>query len=84
MTIVDLTKGPMVVEVPPKSLGSFDDMWFRWIIYAGAPGPDRGDRKNGSLATVLPRSRRMNFPSTGKFWYAQMNKSLPCMADSEE
>jgi hypothetical protein len=38
----DLTKGPMVIETPPMSLGTFDDMWFRWIIDAGAPGPDRG------------------------------------------
>jgi hypothetical protein len=33
-------------------------MWFRWIIYAGAPGPDRGDRKNGSLATGIAKVQK--------------------------
>lgn len=51
ITIVDLRKGPMVVEVPPMSLGSFDDMWFRWIIDAGVPGPDRG---LGGKYLILP------------------------------
>ena len=39
---IDLTKGPMVVEVPPKALGTINDMWFGWIIDIGNPGPDRG------------------------------------------
>jgi hypothetical protein len=41
--IVDLTSGPMVVETPPQALGIFDDMWWRWIIDFGLPGPDRGE-----------------------------------------
>jgi hypothetical protein len=40
-SIVDLTKGPMVVEQPPKGLGTINDMWFGWIIDIGFPGPDR-------------------------------------------
>lgn len=40
---VDLTDGPMVVETPPEALGTFDDMWFRWVIDFGRPGPDRGE-----------------------------------------
>jgi len=40
---VDLSDGPMVVETPPDALGTFDDMWFRWIIDFGRPGPDRGE-----------------------------------------
>jgi hypothetical protein len=32
----------MVFEVPPKVLGTLDDMWFRWITDFGLPGPDRG------------------------------------------
>ncbi|HML91398.1 DUF1254 domain-containing protein [Methyloceanibacter sp.] len=40
---VDLSDGPMVVETPPGALGTFDDMWFRWIIDFGRPGPDRGE-----------------------------------------
>ena len=40
---IDLTKGPMVLETPPKALGTLDDMWWRWVIDFGLPGPDRGD-----------------------------------------
>jgi hypothetical protein len=39
---IDLSKGPMVVETPPDTLGLFDDLWFRWVIDFGTPGPDRG------------------------------------------
>ncbi len=35
---LDLTKGPMVLETPPGSLGTLDDMWFNWVIDFGAPG----------------------------------------------
>lgn len=38
---LDLTKGPMVLETPPKTLGTVQDYWFRWIIDIGLPGPDR-------------------------------------------
>ena len=38
-SIVDLTKGPMVVEQPPKGLGTINDMWFGWIIDIGFPRP---------------------------------------------
>jgi hypothetical protein len=41
--IVDLSSGPMVVETPPGALGIFDDMWWRWVIDFGLPGPDRGE-----------------------------------------
>jgi hypothetical protein len=40
--VVDVRKGPVVVEVPPKALGAVDDMWFQWVIDMGLPGPDRG------------------------------------------
>jgi len=50
-SIVDLTKGPMVVEQPPKGLGTINDMWFGWIIDIGFPGPDRGE---GGKYLLLP------------------------------
>src|SRR4029450_9878283 len=50
-SIVDLTKGPMVVEQPPKGLGTINDMWFGWIIDIGFPGPDRG---GGGKYLLLP------------------------------
>ena len=40
---LDLSKGPMVLETPPKALGTIDDAWWRWVIDFGAPGPDRGE-----------------------------------------
>jgi len=43
MGCLDLTKGPLVVEQPPKGLGTINDMWFAWVIDIGFPGPDRGE-----------------------------------------
>ena len=51
MGMLDLTKGPMVLEVPPKALGAIDDYWFRWVIDLGLPGADRGQ---GGKYLVLP------------------------------
>ena len=48
---IDVSKGPMVFEVPPKVLGTLDDMWFRWVTDFGAPGPDRGV---GGKYLILP------------------------------
>jgi hypothetical protein len=47
-TFIDLTPGPMVLDVPvmpaPSAiLGTVDDMWFRWVTDVGLPGPDRGE-----------------------------------------
>jgi hypothetical protein len=47
LSFVDLSDGPIVVEVPalPEGsgiLGTADDMWFRWVTDIGLPGPDRG------------------------------------------
>ncbi|MDZ7622411.1 MAG: DUF1254 domain-containing protein [Candidatus Competibacteraceae bacterium] len=39
---LDLTQGPMVLEVPPKVLGTANDMWQRWVIDVGVTGPDKG------------------------------------------
>jgi hypothetical protein len=48
---IDLSKGPMVFETPPKSLGTLDDFWWRWVTDFGAPGPDRG---TGGKYLLLP------------------------------
>ena len=42
LAFVDLSDGPVVIDVPPESLGLINDMWFRWVIDVGLPGPDRG------------------------------------------
>jgi hypothetical protein len=59
---LDLSKGPLVVEVPPGSLGVFDDMWFHWILDFGAPGPDRGQ---GGKYLVLPPGYAGPIPESG-------------------
>jgi hypothetical protein len=52
--VVDLSKGPMVIEQPPKGLGTINDMWFSWIIECrvSRTGSRRGRQ-------VSPRSARL-------------------------
>ena len=64
MTVIDLSNGPMVVEIPPKTLGTFDDIWFRWIIDAGLPGPDRGE---GGKYLLVPPGYEGTLPEGGYF-----------------
>src|SRR3990170_435705 len=61
---IDLSKGPMVVETPPDTLGLFDDLWFRWVIDFGAPGPDRG---LGGRYLLLPPGYDGPLPEGGYF-----------------
>jgi len=61
---IDLSKGPMVIETPPDSLGLFDDLWFRWVIDFGAPGPDRG---MGGKYLLLPPGYDGPLPDGGYF-----------------
>jgi hypothetical protein len=49
---LDVSKGPIVVETPPLSLGVVDDMWFDWVTDFGLPGPDRGE--GGKYLFVAP------------------------------
>ena len=51
-TFLDLTSGPLVVQIPTDTLGAIDDMWFRWITDFGLPGPDRG--QGGTYLIVPP------------------------------
>jgi hypothetical protein len=51
MGCLDLSKRPVVLEVPPNFLGAIDDHWFRWVIDIGAPGGDRG---LGGKYLILP------------------------------
>jgi len=62
LAVVDLTKGPMVVEQPPKGLGTINDMWFSWIIDIGFPGPDRGE---GGKYLLLPPAYDGPLPEGG-------------------
>jgi hypothetical protein len=64
LAVVDLTKGPMVIEQPPKSVGTINDMWFSWVIDIGAPGPDRGE---GGNYLIVPPGYDGPLPDSGFF-----------------
>lgn len=49
---VDLTDGPVVVQVPPGVLGPVDDAYFRYVTDIGLIGPDKG--KGGKYLLVGP------------------------------
>jgi hypothetical protein len=49
---LNLKKGPLVVEVPPKVLGAVNDIWFRWVTDVGITGPDKG--KGGKYLFLPP------------------------------
>ena len=48
---LDTHKGPLVVEIPPKVLGTIDDFWYSWVVDVGITGPDKGE---GGKYLVLP------------------------------
>ena len=64
MGIIDLSKGPMVLEQPPRGLGTINDMWFSWIIDIGFPGPDRGE---GGKYLLVPPGYDGPLPEGGFF-----------------
>ncbi len=49
---IDLSKGPIVLELPPNVLGLIDDAWFRWVSDLGMVGPDKG--KGGKYLLLPP------------------------------
>jgi hypothetical protein len=59
---LDLTKGPLVVDVPPNQLGTINDMWFGWVIDIGFPGPDRGE---GGRYLLVPPGYDGPLPDSG-------------------
>ena len=71
---LDLSKGPMVLETPPKALGTLDDAWWRWVIDFGVPGPDRGE---GGKYLILPPGYTGPVPEGGYYVArAKTNKVL--------
>jgi hypothetical protein len=68
MGFLDLTDGPIVLEVPPRLLGMIDDAWHRWVIDIGLSGPDRG---LGGKHLILPPGYDGPLPKgipARKFW----------------
>jgi hypothetical protein len=64
MGSLDLSKGPVVIETPPKFLGAVQDAWFRWVIDLGVPGPDRGE---GGKYLIVPPGYSGTLPEGGFF-----------------
>lgn len=56
---IDLRNGPLVVEAPPKILGTVNDIWYRWAGDIGFTGPDRGE---GGKFLVLPPGYKGDVP----------------------
>ena len=68
ISFLDLSDGPMVLEVPPLGppsgiLGCIDDMWFGWVTDFGLPGPDRAH--GGQLPARRTGVRRRRCPTAG-------------------
>jgi hypothetical protein len=61
---LDVTKGPLVLETPPMSLGVIDDSWFRYVTDVGLPGPDRGE---GGKYLLVPPDYKGVLPESGYF-----------------
>jgi hypothetical protein len=71
---MDLTEGPLVLEVPPGVLGLADDAWMRYVIDVGLAGPDQG--KGGKYLFVppdytgpVPEGYFVARPQTYKVWF---------------
>jgi hypothetical protein len=56
---IDTHKGPVVLEVPPMSLGLIDDFWYRWVADVGITGPDKG---KGGKYLILPPGYKGEIP----------------------
>jgi hypothetical protein len=67
MGYLDLSKGPVVIEAPPRFLGAVQDAWFHWVTDLGLPGPDRGE---GGKYLIVPPDYDGTLPQ-GEFNVAQ-------------
>ncbi|HOW55808.1 MAG TPA: DUF1254 domain-containing protein [Syntrophorhabdaceae bacterium] len=56
---LDLRGGPLVLEAPPKVLGTLNDMWYRWVADIGFTGPDKGA---GGKFLILPPAYKGEVP----------------------
>ena len=49
----------MVIEIPPKVLGTFNDFWYKWVVDVGITGPDKGA---GGKYLILPPGYKGEVP----------------------
>jgi len=65
MSWIDLSKGPVVIESPPNTLGLVNDFWFRFVADLGNNGADKGQ---GGKFLFLPPDYKGDVPA-GYFTY---------------
>ncbi|HYP85354.1 DUF1254 domain-containing protein [Variovorax sp.] len=74
---VDLSNGPMVVELPPGPLICVvNDMNQRWVMDMGLPGPDEG---KGGKHLILPPGYKGDVPAGYFVATATSNRALMLM-----
>jgi hypothetical protein len=56
---IDTHKEPVVLEVPPMSLGAVDNFWYRWVADIGITGADKG---KGGKYLILPPDYKGEIP----------------------
>lgn len=61
---LDLSEGPVVMEVPTGVLGPVDDADFRWVTDIGLTGPDAG---KGGKYLFVPPGFKGSLPTDGYF-----------------
>ena len=59
-SFLDLSKGPLVLEYPPRAIGVLNDMWSRHIADFGVTGPDKG---RGGKFLIVPPGYKGKLPS---------------------
>ncbi len=64
LACLQLSAGPMVLEVPPGVLGPVDDAYFRWVTDIGLTGPDQG---KGGKYLFVPPGFTGSLPAEGYF-----------------
>jgi hypothetical protein len=62
LSCLNLSAGPVVLQVPPGVLGPVDDAYFRWVTDIGLTGPDAG---KGGKYLFLPPGYSGSAPAEG-------------------
>ena len=63
-SFLDLSNGPIVLEIPSRTFGFLNDMWFRWLTDTGTTGPDKGI---GGKYLIVPPDYQGTLPQEGYF-----------------
>ena len=78
---IDTKGGPVVVEIPPRVLGTINDFWYKWVIDVGLTGPDKGrGREIPDPAARIHRrgAGRLHRGSPDDLWHVDRVPLVPC------